>query len=281
MLQVLDRRYETEAVWFYPSPCPSPTRGEGTLWHCSAYLTSSVRLHALRKGIYGNERIVASLRHWLEALNLPATVLGDVDVVLGVDRDAVRLVELARIAPDAAKARELLAGLAFKNLDLRVVLVDHEHQPLLAIAREVDRHGGTAALLGLAVRGRGDGGPGHLDGSLESALLVVDLDACAVAVADIDEAILGHRHAVHGLHALGLPLAQKLAVAIHDRDALVAAAALAVGDIDVAVLRVDVDARRHEELRRIRVQRRAFDSAVRGIENAFLAELQQQLAAVA
>src|SRR5689334_23657612 len=21
-----------------PSPCPSPTRGEGTLWHCSAHL---------------------------------------------------------------------------------------------------------------------------------------------------------------------------------------------------------------------------------------------------
>src|SRR6266550_788823 len=81
-----------------------------------------------RRGMLGDERLSLLLRHRLEALNLPAAVLGDVDVALGVDRDAVRLVELARIAADATKARELLAGLAFKNLDLRVVLVDDEHQ---------------------------------------------------------------------------------------------------------------------------------------------------------
>src|SRR5262245_42899431 len=31
-----DRRYEPEAALLYPSPCPSPTRGEGTLWYLSA-----------------------------------------------------------------------------------------------------------------------------------------------------------------------------------------------------------------------------------------------------
>jgi len=38
---------------FYPSPCPSPTRGEGTLWHCSARPETSIRVemcaHALAR----------------------------------------------------------------------------------------------------------------------------------------------------------------------------------------------------------------------------------------
>jgi len=29
---------------FNPSPCPSPTRGEGTQWHCSRPTTASTRV---------------------------------------------------------------------------------------------------------------------------------------------------------------------------------------------------------------------------------------------
>src|SRR5690348_6801686 len=36
-----DRGYEPKAALLYPSPCPSPTRGEGTLWHCSAHLPAT------------------------------------------------------------------------------------------------------------------------------------------------------------------------------------------------------------------------------------------------
>jgi hypothetical protein len=34
---LLDRRYEPKAALLYPPPCPSPTRGEGTLWNRSAH----------------------------------------------------------------------------------------------------------------------------------------------------------------------------------------------------------------------------------------------------
>ena len=67
---------------------------------------------------------------------------------------------------------------------------------------------------------------------------------------------------MHGVHALRLPLAQELAIAIHHGDTLVAVPALAVGDVDIAILRIDGDARRHEELRGVRIQRRALDGAV-------------------
>src|SRR5262245_17928142 len=39
-----DRSYEPEAALLYPSPCPSPTRGEGTLWHRSAHLQQCTRV---------------------------------------------------------------------------------------------------------------------------------------------------------------------------------------------------------------------------------------------
>jgi hypothetical protein len=37
-------RLRTDAALLYPSPCPSPTRGEGTLWPRSAQLQTSIRV---------------------------------------------------------------------------------------------------------------------------------------------------------------------------------------------------------------------------------------------
>src|SRR5262249_22924265 len=110
------------------------------------------------------------------------------------------------------------------------------------IAGEVNRHGRATTLLGLAVGRGGDRRPRHLDALLEAAELVVDLNAATVPVAHIDEPVIGHRHAVHGVHAFGLPLEQEFSFAIHHGDALIAAPALAVGHVDVAVLRIDGDA---------------------------------------
>src|SRR6266567_948930 len=151
-----------------------------------------------------------------ELVNPPAAVLGDIDIALGVHRDAVSLIELTRKLSDAAETRQHLAGLAVDDLDF----------------------------------------------PFEATLLVVQLDPRALPVADVDHPIVGHRHAVHGRHALRLPLAQEFSVAIHHRDAAVAASALAVGNVNVSVLPIDEDARRHEELGSVRIQRRALDGAV-------------------
>src|SRR5262245_16509375 len=43
-----DRRHEPEAALLYPSPCPSPTRGEGTVWHRSAQPAGRVRVFVRR-----------------------------------------------------------------------------------------------------------------------------------------------------------------------------------------------------------------------------------------
>ena len=65
------------------------------------------------------------------------------------------------------------------------------------------------------------------------------------------------------LGALERPLPQKAPFAIEDGDSLVAAGKLAVGDVDVSGLRVDVDGGREEELSAVGVQRLTLASPVR------------------
>src|SRR6266852_1831190 len=84
--------------------------------------------------------------HDLELVHPPAAVLRDIDVPLGVHRNAMRLIELTRQLADAAEARHGLAGLAVNDVDLRIVLVDDKHVGLLRVGREIDRHGGAAEL---------------------------------------------------------------------------------------------------------------------------------------
>jgi hypothetical protein len=51
-LNFLERRLKQKQCVFYPSPCPSPTRGEGTLWHGSAQpLRGSSDMAELRRRI--------------------------------------------------------------------------------------------------------------------------------------------------------------------------------------------------------------------------------------
>src|SRR5438105_2863384 len=85
---------------------------------------------------------------------------------------------------------------------------------------------------------------------------------------------------MYGLHTLGLPLPQEFAITIHDGNAPVTAVAFAIGHKNVAVLTIDEDARRHEELRRVRIEWLALRGAVRGIEYALLPDLKQELASV-
>src|SRR5208282_169222 len=84
--------------------------------------------------------------------------------------------------------------------------------------------------------------------------LVENLDAIAQAVTYVDQTIVPDRHAVHGrqeytanpcvrlcLRALTPPLTKVVAVTIEDCDAFVP---VAIGNVHVAVARVDRDLRR-------------------------------------
>ena len=42
----------TAVLVAYPSPCPSPARGEGTLWHRSSRLQRRIGVMRLKKGAY-------------------------------------------------------------------------------------------------------------------------------------------------------------------------------------------------------------------------------------
>ena len=190
------------------------------------------------------------------------------------------LIELAGEAAGTAEAAEVLSGRALDDLDHAVVLVDDEHQPLIGVGREIDGDRRTAALLELAVLGRRDRLPGNVDGALQRAHLVVEADRGAEPVADIEHPVIGHGQAMHGLHVVDDPLAQELAGLVQHRHAAVAVRAFAVGDVDVAVLAVHIDAGRHVERRGRRIQRLALVCAVGGIELALLPDLKKQLAAV-
>ena len=80
-------------------------------------------------------------------MNSPAAVLRDVDVILGIDSDTVRLVKFTREAAGAAKARHDLARLPVDDFHLRIILIDHEDELLVGVVREIQRHSGAAALL--------------------------------------------------------------------------------------------------------------------------------------
>src|SRR5229473_3256426 len=190
------------------------------------------------------------------------------------------LIELARQVSDLSEARQDLAGLALDDIDPRIVLVDHEHEGLGGIARQSERHRCAPALLDLPIGRHGDGLPRQVEGLLEIAHLVVDPYLVAITVADVDRPVIGDFHAVHGVHAFDPPLAQEISIRIQHHDTAVAVSALAVGDVDVAVLPIDMNTGRRGEAGRIGVQRSALGGAVGRIEHALLADLLQELAAV-
>ena len=92
---------------------------------------------------------------------------------------------------------------------------------------------------------------------LEVSHLVENLDAIAQAVTYVDQTVVPDNHAVHGtqkyttnpcvrlcLRALTPPLTEVVAFAIKDYDTLVP---VTIGNVNVAVARVDRDLRRFEQ----------------------------------
>src|SRR5258708_8010256 len=203
---------------------------------------------------------VTSIPDQLDLLRAPAAVLVDVDAALRVDGEAVGLVEFAGVGSGAAEIAEDFAAATLHDLDARVVLVDHEHQALLAVAREVDGDRGAAAVVDPGGHRR----RGHVEAALKLAHLIEDADLAAV----------------HRLVAFRTPLAHEVATGVEYGDLRVAGVVLTVGDVDIAIAAIDKNARRHVEGGSGRIEGLALLGAVGGVVDALLAHFQQQLAAV-
>ena len=193
--------------------------------------------------------------------------------------------ELAAVPPRAAaEAGDDLAGAAVEHVDHDAVLIQHVQPALFGVGRERRHHRRAPRAAGAALRGC-ERLPRHVDVPDEGALAVEHLNAVGLAVADVDEAVAGHPQAVGNRGDVLLvggpvqrPLAQELPVVRQHRDAPVPARELAVRDVDLAGLRVDVDGGGQEELRAVRVQGRPGARAVRRVVAPRLADAEQQLA---
>ena len=115
------------------------------------------------------------------------------------------------------------------------------------------------------------------DVALEAAHFVENLDAVRLTIADIYQAIVAELHTVDHLHentgltgfrlcarALPSPLTQEFAGSIKYRDAAVS---VAIGNINIAVGRIDRDIGRHEELSVTRVKCPSFQCSIGGIHH--------------
>src|SRR6266581_781899 len=107
--------------------------------------------------------VFRSLRGDFELVDPLAAIFVDINIALGIDGDAVSLVELTREAPGAAETRQLLAAMAIDDVDRCIVLVDDEDELLCLIGREVDCHHRASALLDRAGFWRSDGCPRQIE----------------------------------------------------------------------------------------------------------------------
>src|SRR5262247_3497953 len=96
--------------------------------------------HALVAARHGADAFVDELLHPLTLVGF-----GRVEVALGIHRDAVHAVELARLAPAGAKGGDLLQRLAHDDAHARVLPVRHQDEALFWIFGEHDVPGRTRA----------------------------------------------------------------------------------------------------------------------------------------
>src|SRR5258706_1348807 len=193
-------------------------------------------------------RAYAFVDEFLDALAFVR--LGRVEVALGIGRDAVHAVELARLAPAVAEVRNLLQRFAQDDAHLLVLAVGEEHEPLLAVLRKRD----------VPCRARSERFLGIEPFLHELAVRLEYLHAVALAVAHVDETVvraldamhrvaelLGRRRrrvvVAHGsvvrLVAVRAPVALHLAgIGVDHGDALVE---IAVGDVGFVGLGIDPD----------------------------------------
>src|SRR5258708_28681044 len=145
------------------------------------------RTYAQRRNQTNPPYQVTSPPDQLELLRAPAAVLIDVDAALRVDGEAVGLVEFAGVGSGATEIAEDFAAATLHDLDARAVLVDHEHQALLAVAREVDGDRGAAAVVDPGGHRR----RGHVEAALKLAHLIEDADLAVAAVSPLERGPVG------------------------------------------------------------------------------------------
>src|SRR5438093_8512715 len=85
---------------------------------------------------------------------------------------------------------------------------------------------------------------------------------------------------MYGGHAFRLPLAQEFAGAIQNGNPAIAVPALAIRNVNITILRINENARRHKEDRGVGIERLTFYCAIGGIDDTLLADLKQHPAAV-
>src|SRR5262245_11974698 len=234
--------------------------------------------HAL---VAGDDVAHALVDELLDTLTLPG--LGRVEVALGVGRDRVHAVELARLAAAVAEGGDLLERVAHDDAHAVVHAVGHVDEALLRIARERDVPGGARAERVL-------GEERFLD---ELAVGLEHLQAVVGAVAHVEEPVVRALDAVYGiaellrrriggliraevlvvgLVAVGAPVALHLAgVGVEHGDALVE---IAVGDIGLVGLGIDPDFCDATEILQVVAALVAAELADLEEEFAFLGELQ-------
>src|SRR5580765_4933289 len=118
---------------------------------------------------------------------LPLVRLGGVEVAFRIRGDAVNAEELSRLAAAVAEVGDLFQRLAQDDAHLLVAAVGHEEVALLRVARERD----------VPDRALGKAAPRVPLLFHELAVLGEHLQPVGLAIADVDEAVVGNVGAVH------------------------------------------------------------------------------------
>src|SRR5712691_11588958 len=174
--------------------------------------------------------------------------------------------EFAHLVARAAETIEYVSTGAVHDVDLLVDFVDDVHDLLVLIAGKFDRgcRPHQHRFPPRSGSSRGDGGP-HLESErdvlLKIAHRIEDLKPIHPPVAYVHEAVIAHPDAMRRCRSRGssfpgrsvhLPLAQVVSGLIKHHDAKIITTlsfGMPIGDINVAIMRIESDFRHAEELR--------------------------------
>ena len=211
---------------------------------------------------------------------------GDVDVALRVHGHGVSMREFTRLVARATEIREDLPSGVIEYINLLVLFIQDLHEPLCRIGRKTYPSRRAPGARQISRPGRL--GPFSVVKTqpasffvrnryvlLEVANLVEHLHPVAPPVAHVHPAVVVNGDAMRNLHELvakaclhlGLgarqnPLAQEVPITIEHRHSMIATGLFAIGNVNVAVARVDHNTAGPEESGMTRIQSYAADSAI-------------------
>src|SRR6516225_895263 len=224
---------------------------------------------ACRKGLPGEmcSGLTALRADNFESLKPAAFVFGNINIAFGIDGSTDRVKELAREEKPSAvtERRHDLSCCAIQDVDFPLVLIGDIYEPLIWIARELhrDRRSPPADLLHQAARRKSPPQrmaipakvfvfrsvvlPRNINVPFEGSHLVENLQPVCHPVACIYQAVIRQSHAMRQfldvlfrLAVVQPPLAQKRSIPVQHRNSVVSSA-MAVGDVNIPVLRINID----------------------------------------